>query len=436
MDVTNEINPQPKRMFLWKKVAIAIPLTLVGLLLLAFAAAWLLEDKIKQQIVAQVNEQVTVSVQVKGPISFSLLKHFPYASLTFGKVSIDDRLRAGNKKLLNAGEVSFLCNIYSLFGDEIEFSKILMRDGELNLYRDESGKTNFEILKEKKGVKGKLAIKLKKAQVKGVLFTYIDKTQSTNINVKLTDVLFSGNFSDERFELYTKSKIFVNSIMADGEQFLEHRNVSAEVTLNVDKAKKKYEFKQGEIALDETAFSITGFFTSLKSGTEFNFHLLNKGQDIQKLFGLLPEKYKAGFAGADGSGEYAITADVKGIAGKNSQSVVNVSADLKNSELKLGRYNKLLKNVNASAKYERDANGNDKIVISNFNCTLNNLPFNFRLALTNLNDPAFDFYANGVLHLPEIATFIPDSVLQDLEGTITFNNFNLKGSKEIGKEVW
>ena len=415
----------------WMKILIGIPVFVIALVFLALIAAWLLEDKIKQRIVAEINEQITVPVQVKGEINFSLLKHFPYASLTFNKVSIDDRLQTGKKKLLKAEEVSFLCNIYSLFGNEIEFSKIVLRDGELNLYKNESGKTNFEILKETKSDgKEKVSIQLKKAEVKGIKFTFIDKTQAVNINVKLNEVLLAGNFKDKYFLLYTKSKILVNRLSTNGEEFLVGKNITAEITLEVNKAKNKYNFKKGEISIDETAFSITGFFASLKNGTQLDFKFLNEGKDIQKLFTLLPEKYKANFAHADGSGEYSICADVKGVVSKTSFPKVNISASLKDSELKLGNYNKLLKNVNASAKYERDENGNDKIIISNFNCTLNDLPFNFKLTLNNLSNPTFDFYANGVLHLTEVATFIPDSVLQDLDGTVTFNSFHLKGRKE------
>jgi len=436
MYITQQTSASPKRMELWKKMLIGVPVVLISVVLLAFVAAWLLEDKIKQKIVAEINEQVTVPVQVKGGIDFSLLRHFPYAAIMFNKVSVNDRLQSGSKKLLYAQEVSFLCNIYSLFGNEIEFSKIVMREGELNLYKDELGRNNFDILKpQKSATKNSLTIQLKKAEVKGVKFTYVDKTQSVSVNLKLNNVFLSGNFKDEYFLLYSKSKIFVNRIVVNGEEFLNGKSISADVTLDVNKKQKKFNFKKGEIALDETAFSITGFFTALKNGTQLDFKLLNEGKDIRNLFALLPEGYKTHFANANGSGEYSIAADVKGVVSKNSFPKVNVSADLKNSELKLGSYNKLLKNVNASAKYELDESGEGKIVISNFNCTLNDLPFNFKLTLTHLSEPAFDFYANGVLHLPELMTFIPDSVLQDLEGTVTFNNFHLSGNRKDFTDV-
>ncbi|HRG89355.1 MAG TPA: AsmA-like C-terminal region-containing protein [Chitinophagales bacterium] len=436
MDLTNNNLPQPRRMATWKKVLIAIPLTLLALVGLAFVTAWLLEDKIKQRIVTEINQQVLVPVKVKGAIDFSLLSHFPYASITFKKVSIDDRLQSGSKKLISAGEVSFLCNIYTLFGNEIEFTKIVLRDGELNLYRNEAGKNNYEIIKDNGSQSNKqLAIRLKKAQIKNIRFTYIDKAQATNVDLKLKDVNLSGNFNDNTFLLATKSKLLVNHVTVNGDEFMQGRNITADVTLDVNKQQKKYNFRKGEIAIDESAFSITGWFAALKNGTNLDFKLVNEGKDIQNLIALLPEKYKAQLVHANGSGEYSINASVKGLVCKNSFPKIEVSAGLKNSEIKLGTYNKLLKNVNATATYGLDENGNDKLVISNFNCTLNDQPFAFKLTLTNLANPTFDFYANGVLHLTEVATFVPDSAVQDMEGTVTFNNFHLKGRKQDFTDV-
>ncbi len=430
MESDNQQPLKKSKLALWHKILIGIPVSIIVLLLLAFLAAWLLEDKIKQKIVTEVNKQVTVPVQVKGGISFSLIKHFPYAAITFTDVSIDDRLQGGKQKLLNVHEFSFLCNIYSLFGNQIEFSKIVISKGALNLCQDENGKNNYAIFKAStSNDKNDLSVQLKKAEIKDVKFTYLDKAQSTNISLKINRIQLKGNFSDQTFELYTNGKILVYRLSASGDDFLTNRTVGIEMGLLVDKAKNKFTFTKGNISLDETAFNITGFFAKVKSGTQLDFKLLNEGSDMQKLIALLPEKYKANLASASGSGEYSIAAAVKGVAGKNSFPQVDVTAGLKNSEIKLGAYNKLLKNVNAQAIYQLDKNGESKIVISNFNCTLNDLPFNFKLSLTHLQDPAFDFYANGVLHLTEVAAFIPDSVLQDIDGTITFNNFRLKGSK-------
>ncbi len=404
-------------------------LTTFVLFVIAVIAAFLLEEKITTRIVAEVNTKITVPVRVDGGISLSLIKHFPYASLTFSNVSIEDRLRKGNKKLLSVSEFSFLCNIYSLFSNEIEFTKVELKKGELNLFTDGFGKTNFEIFKEQNSGSKELSIQLKRALIKNVHFTFIDKTQATNVDLTLEEVSLDGNFKDEYFLLFSRSKLGVNKVVANGEQLLADKHIKTEITLDVNKPKKKYQFRKGRVSVEETEFNVTGFFASTKNGTQLSFKLLNSGKDIQQLFALFPQKYKTGFEHATGKGQYAIEASVNGTLGKNIFPEVKLRADLKNSEIRLGKLNKLLQNVNASAHYELMKTGDSKLVISNFNCILNNLPFRFQLTLDRFSNPRFKFLADGVLHLEELSSFIPDSVVKELGGTITFHNFQLHGQQ-------
>lgn len=424
---TNTVKPKKSILL---KVVIWFFIGLLSLLLLVMGAAWLLEDKIKARIIAEVNEQVSVPIEVKGDINFSLLRHFPYASLSFEQVSINDKLRK-KTKLISVKEFSFLCNIYSLFGKDIEVSKVLISGGEINVYKDSKGKVNYDIVKQSKdNTKSSLGLHLKKAELRNVKFTYVDKTDATNININVGNALVKGNFSDNKFDLYVKSKMKVNRITVGGEDYMQGKNLSAEITLDVDKIKQKYTFRDGKLGIEATEFNIAGYFTTLKNITQLDFELSSAGKDMQQLFSLLPERFKSAFEYANGKGEYAITANIKGAVGKNSSPSVKVTAEVIDSELQLGKYNKFLQNVNAKAYYTMTETGADKLEISNFNFTLNDKPFNFKLTLVQLSNPSFDFYANGVLHLAELSSFVPDSVIQDIDGTIAFNNFHLKGKKD------
>ncbi len=420
----------------FRNIILIIIGSILFLVLAAVVLAYALQDKVKQQIVVQINNQITVPVQVKGSIDFSLLKHFPYASLSFNEVTIDDKLRKG-KQLLRVKEVSLLCNVFSLFGNKIELSKILVRDGNINLYKDENGKLNFDILKpvSPNGAKSDLGVQLKRAEIKNVHFTYVDKILSSLTDVELKDVQLKGNFSSAQFDLQSTLTARVNEINASGQKYLFNRNVKADIVLEVNNSTHHFTFKKGNISIEDNEFIINGFFATLKNGTQLDFTLTNEGKDLRKLVGLIPEKYRQAFDQAEGNGQYAISASVKGMVTNSAGPKVRVDADLINSEIKLGKYNKLLKKVNAKAKYEMDEAGNDRIVISNFDCTLNELPFNFRLSLTKLSDPDFDFFAQGTLHLSEISSFVPDSIMHDLGGTISFNNFRLKGRKRDFTDV-
>jgi len=157
--------------------------------------------------------------------------------------------------------------------------------------------------------------------------------------------------------------------------------------------------------------------------------LKNTGADMQKLFSLMPSRFSENFAEAKGNGAYSLEATLKGVYSKSSKPDFQLKADLKDSEIKLGKYNKFLKKVNATATYSLDKNGHDQLQISNFRCMLNDKPFQFKLLLTNLSDPTFDFFANGTLHLKELSSFVSDTVVQDIDGTVLFNQFHLAGRK-------
>lgn len=409
-----------------------IALILSGILILlvgiAFALPFLLENKIKQQIIAEINEQINVPVEVRGGMRLSLFRHFPKASFSFYDVRIADKLR-DKEQLLHIKEFSFLCDIPSLFSKEIEFSNVLLRDGEIHFYIEDKGRNNYDILKAQTTTSDRIAIQLQKAEMKNVQLFYLDKSRRTDISVRINQSVLKGKFNEERFELNTSTDVLVYHAISGTEDFLKGKNLKAEVLLDVDKPKNKYEFKRGNIIIDGNEFNITGFFASLKEGIAVDFQLTSRGKDIREVFKIVPSSYKENFAHAEGSGEYAIAADIKGLISATRSASVNVRADFKDSELKLGKYNKLLKKVNATVSYKVDEKGKDQLIISNFNCTLNNLPFRFTLHLNNLSDPDFDFFANGVMYLSELATFVPESAAKDFKGSVRFNNFRLTGRK-------
>jgi uncharacterized protein involved in outer membrane biogenesis len=417
-----------------KRILIGLGVFVVVFVIAAAIAGYVIEGKISPFIMDEVNKEVTVPVQINGGIQFSLLRHFPYASLTFKQVVIDDKLQKG-KQLLKVKEFSLLCNVMSLLHNKLELSKILISGGDINVFKDAQGHANYDILKPSQSTttdtaKSKFSVQLRRAEIKNVNLSYVDRSSATDIDATVKDLKLKGDFSSSNFDLATTINGNINKLIASGQEVLVKRAVKADIVMSVNSDSQFYSFKKGTIKIDDNEFDITGSFTALKNGTQLDFKLVHAGKNIKNLIKLIPEKYRNMLQDAEGSGEYGFTAELKGTLSANSSPRVKVSADLKNSEFKLGKYRQFLKKVNATAKYEMDEKGRDKLVISNFNFELNESPFQFSLTLDDLSNPDFDFFAKGVFHVSELATFIPDSVISNLGGTITFNDFHLKGKKQ------
>ena len=59
---------------------------LFSVFLIFFGLSFFFEDKIKSSVIYNINESLTTPVAV-GEINFSLIRHFPYATLQFKDVS-------------------------------------------------------------------------------------------------------------------------------------------------------------------------------------------------------------------------------------------------------------------------------------------------------------------------------------------------------------
>ncbi len=100
----------------------------------------------------------------------------------------------------------------------------------------------------------------------------------------------------------------IDRLKTGAQEFLQGKDVKAELTLTIDKLKKRYDFKNGSIAIDDSRFDVNGFVAQQKNGTQLNFKLQNEGKDMANLISLLPANIKEQLQQAEGSGEYAITA--------------------------------------------------------------------------------------------------------------------------------
>lgn len=410
------------------KVLMIVAIVTLTLCSLAVIATIVLDKKIKEAVTTEINQQVTVPVSVNGGIELSLFRHFPQASLNFYKVSIPDKLSKGRQELLNAEEISLMCNIFSLFSNKIEFDKILIRNGSVNARKNAKGQVNWDILKPAGGNANEQTIQLKKAEVRNVKVRYRDEVAQVNLHTEVKQIVLRGNFSDSDFAMATQTNFKVLKLTIGNDEILSDRNITTDIDLYVNLRKHLYQLNSGNLSVDGSSFEVKGDVTNLKNGSNINVELSNKGTDIQHLLGLIPARYKENFAGADGTGEYQINASVKGLLSANTWPDVTVQVLLKNGSIKLSKYNKELQSVNTNIQFTSNKNGDNRLSIEPFSCKLNNAPFKFSLLLNNLQHPDFKFKADGTLFLAELRSFIPDTLLQDLEGSIAFNNFELIGN--------
>ena len=414
------------------RILIGLVITILLVAGALVSGAYFFRDRVEALIIAKINEQVTQPVNVHGGIKFSLLEHFPYASLTFSGVTIKNKLAGGPNYLLNVREFSFLFNMWGLLSNKIQISRVHAYDGEVNLYIDARGNADYDIFKPSADTSKSSAglnMDLRKAVITNIHFTYLGSNKEENIRLNIQKLDLSGNFRSERYSLAANGKMMVELLRINSEDYLTQKAFQADITIDVNQKENKFAFNKGDIEIEKSKFDVTGYFISARKNTYVNFTASTKGKDVSRLIALIPVKFKASLDGTEGSGGFHVEAKIYGNIHAGVNPIILVNAVLDKTEISIPRIRKPLTNVSAEGYYRMDSIGRDELVIKRFSSEFNGYPQRFDLKLVHLSEPDFVFNADGVADLHELRTFFSDSILQNAEGQVTFKAFHIEGSK-------
>jgi len=412
----------------WKKALVAIFFIPVILVLLAFLTALVLEDKIKQQVITEVNKELTAPVKVGGKITLSFIRHFPDASLQFESVSIASKLKSKEPDLAAVRELSFIFSMYDLMKGEINIHKLLLQNGSVNVLKDKNGVTNLDILKHSDSKEKGVALALSKITLQNVSFNYVDEGTNFFVKARVRKVELTGSFGKPQFKLVADGNFFLESIRQADESYVANKQIVIAIQLDIKNGGNRIMVQKGSIEIEKNPFSVTGSLVFEKSKTLIDLTAKSEGEDISSFIALMPASVKNQLKDFEGKGAYNIEANLNGTFSKTTSPQVKVVANLNDGNIKLSKYGRELNHVFVKVEYGMDAQGADHLRISDFRSRINDQPFQFSLLLKNLSQPDFIFNANGTLHLDELSPFIPDSVMKDLKGNIRFTDFSLHGN--------
>src|SRR5262245_41575342 len=118
-----------------------------GFVALALILGTFYAAEMKQLIVGELNKNLKSPVAVSD-ISFSLLRHFPYASVELHRVSAMDAPATGKPQpFLEAEKITLLFNILGMLEKDVSVKKVVMKNGSLLVRIDEQGNDNYHIWK-------------------------------------------------------------------------------------------------------------------------------------------------------------------------------------------------------------------------------------------------------------------------------------------------
>jgi hypothetical protein len=390
----------------------------------AFVIGYFYQDEVKEYVIAELNKQLNTEIIVDGKdIDFTVLQNFPYASVDFKNVKAMEAIQQKNKDtLFSAGEISFQFNVLDVFKKNYRVKKIEISTVNLNLRIDENGNDNYHFWKSSRDTSNtSFAFSLEDIYLNDIRVSFKNQKSKQNIDFSIKNSRLSGKFSDEKYALETTADLFVTFIKTENVNYLNKKNVHAELSLTVDNSMPSYKIKNGKIKIEELLFEVFGSVINNGSEPIVNFGLKGKDMDVKSVLSLVPNKYKGKINDYESDGVFYFDALIQGVVSEKQMPQVTADFGISNAEITQVKDDIRLHNVNLKGHYfsgNKNANETSLLTLIPFSASIDQGKIEGELTLRDLANPSFSGKVKADMNLENLQKFMKIDTIESVNGSL------------------
>ena len=426
-----------KKISVWvtwvKRIVLSAVALVVLFLVISTIIVRLYEKEIKQFAVQKLNEHLSAKVQVKN-IELTLIDQFPMASLRFSRVLIEDNLDPDKPDTLFYTKQLYLnLDVVDVLKGNYAVQTIKAKNCVLKPRINEKGQDNYTIWKSDttENSNSKFSFDLKKVVLKNLVFAYENALQQQYFAFSTNRINMRGNFSDEQYTLISDGDLKYTSVVSGGVSYLKEKNTSLDISLAVDNSTNTYQFKKGDVKIENLGFTITGEYNG---NTPSTVNLLVEGKKINLASALtvFPKDLLADLHHYNSKGVFSFTANIKGELSKDKTPRTVIDFNLNNGEFTEKTNNITLNSLSFSGKYSNlNKKVNTILTLKDVQGKLSGNGGNFTGGITiqNLANPIVNANLKGQFDLHILNGFLNRKEITNLNGTIDVD-YTINGTME------
>ncbi len=317
--------------------------------------AYIFEDDVEAYFLQKINTQLNIRVEI-GQIDFSLLSHFPQASISLDQVvAHHSKPYKGKGNFIEAEQIDFSFGVFELFSGNYSINRIDIQNGSIHILRDDQGVVNYDLLKQgNNDTNEHVDFKL-------------NAVFATNVNMMIEDVpsdfatsylikkgKFKGDLSNDIFTLKVASDLEIKQLKSDKITWINERDAHIEMGIEINKKTQVYTFIDGGIQLADLKFNVSGKLQNKDVlGVDLQFGGVDL--DIRSFLSLLPKEYSKEIIKYKSDGKFYCDATLKGNWSKNEHPYFNAEFKIEDGTIRQIEHDIELKNVKLSGRIH---NGN------------------------------------------------------------------------------
>jgi uncharacterized protein involved in outer membrane biogenesis len=400
-------------------------LKILGIALLSASACLLLVTffygaEIKKLLLQNINQHLNSEIQVS-EIEFSVIRHFPFASVELKDIVAKD---AGGKiekdTLLKAGKVSLLFNLMGVFNKDVAIKKIILKDATVNVRVDKNGDDNYHFWKSVSGGESPV-IDLENVVLDNVRVTYAHEGADQHYVFNSIHGTLHGKFSNDQFELRANADLVSEHLYAGKLDYAHDKKIRLRSVLHVNSTTGTYEFADSQIRVADLWFDISGKICSLADATNLDLKINSNEVELRNMLSLLPPSLTEYFSGFDAKGKIIFKSTVTGYADKKHSPDLSLSFSLANGSLSPKETEVVLNGLSLNGSFEKKESKPAVLSINAFNGKLNGRTVSGNLTVRDFENPYLTINTKADLDLNSLRAFIRHDTLESLSGLMKVN---------------
>lgn len=297
---------------------------LIGCVLIA---PQLFKKQIEQAVSGATEQYISTAVHFND-LEISFFKNFPNLSVSLNQLSIEAPQSFNGLKTVEANSIDLGIDIFSLFSDQIKFTKLYVNKGNFNIVTDSLGNFSFAIFKSspEPSTNSSFSLTLNKIHIKNSNVLYQDDVSKIQIKTNNTNIFGDVNVTDKYIDFDTKTDISSLFFELDKNVLVDNKPLKGSIKTKVNLEPVSVEFKENNLLLANLPLNILGKVAVLDQGIDFDLEVKSKNASLENLFSLVPESYQQWYEGMSFKGNSDI--DLK-LTGMMQDSISNPDLNIK-----------------------------------------------------------------------------------------------------------
>lgn len=276
----------------WMKIS---GISIGSILAILSVAPYFFEDTINQGIKEVAKNYVKTEVEFKD-LNISFFKHFPNLTVTLTESSIKSSAPFQNEKLIQAKEIGLGVDLASLVGEKIIFNKLYIDQANIQIKKDENGRSNFDILVPNNESKTKsespLALALQNFKITNSTFRYNDL--QSKINLQLLGLRYDGllDVTGDFLKLQAKTSIDKVYFSLDKDIWVKNSPLEGKLNTSINTNQLAFYFTDNPLQLGGFPFNLKGKYKMNSEQQFFDLNINSKSASLKSLPAIIPEAYQ------------------------------------------------------------------------------------------------------------------------------------------------